>query len=193
MLPNASSLFVNKWYKKKSNRVFFFNTSVEAETYILVLFRLVMHSRKERSSKILYTTVDLLRDIRSREGAPVPAGLRDLLRDWQLLDLVWLDEELQEEAGGRMPSDVATVVSSARGSLRNMGLLIGGGYSLEWPNSRMVRIELNDDVPVGPHLLDVTSLRVVGVHDDAVPGPWALGQDVHVEAVKVDRVAVEWC
>ena len=64
-----------------------------------------------------------------------------------------------------------------------------GEYSLEWPDSCVVRIELNDNVPVGPHLLDVTALRVVAVHDDAVPGPCALGQDVHVVAVKVDRVA----
>lgn len=53
----------------------------------------------------------------------------------------------------------------------------------------MVRIELDDNVPIGSHLLDVTALRVVAVHDDAVPGPCALGQDVHVVAVKVDRVA----
>lgn len=55
----------------------------------------------------------------------------------------------------------------------------------------MVRIELHDNVPVGPHLLNVTALRVVAVHDGAVPGPWALGQDVHVEAVKMDRMAAE--
>lgn len=50
-----------------------------------------------------------------------------------------------------------------------------GGYSLEWPDSCVIRVELHHDVPVGPHLLNVTALRVVGVHDDSIPGPCALG------------------
>lgn len=95
-----------------------------------------------------------------------------------------------------MPGDVATVVLSARGSLALSGhdewsnVWGVGKYSLEWPDSRVVGIELNDNVSVGPHLLDVTALRVVAVHDDTVPGPCALGQDVHVETVKMNRVAV---
>lgn len=95
-----------------------------------------------------------------------------------------------------MPSDVAAMVLSAGGSLALSDYDEGsnvwgvGKYSLEWPDSRMIGIELNDNVSVGPHLLDVTALRVVAVHDDTVPGPCALGQDVHVEAVEVDRVAV---
>lgn len=49
-----------------------------------------------------------------------------------------------------------------------------GGYSLEWPDSCVVRVELDHDVPVGADLLDVTALRVVWVHDDVVPGACAL-------------------
>lgn len=67
-----------------------------------------------------------------------------------------------------------------------------GGYSLEWPDSCVIRVELNHKVPtVRPDLLNVTTLRVVRIHDGTVPGSCALGQNVHVEAVKVDRVAVE--
>lgn len=71
---------------------------------------------------------------------------------------------------------------------------IWGGYSLERPDSRVVRVELHHNVtPVGPHLLDVTALRVVRVDDGAVPCSCSLGQDVHVEAVEVDRVTAEFC
>ena len=66
----------------------------------------------------LYTTVNLLGDVGRRESAPVPARLCDLLRDGKLLDLVRLHEELQEESGRRVPSDVATVILSARAHLR---------------------------------------------------------------------------
>lgn len=190
-LANAS-LFANKWYKKNSNVILIHQKKLE---YSIYLSSLDGHRRPHRGSRFLYTTVDLLRDVGSRERAPVPARLSDLLRDGQLLDLVRLHEELQEEAGGRVPSDVATVVLSARGSLvrsddgEGSNVCDVGKYSLERPDSRMVGIELNDNVSVGPHLLDVTALRVVGVHDGAVPGPCALGQDVHVEAVEVDRVA----
>ena len=62
------------------------------------------------------------------------------------------------------------------------------GYSLEWPDSCVVRVKLHHEVPVGADQLDVTTLRVVGVHDDAVPGPCAFGQDVHVVAVEMDGV-----
>lgn len=69
-----------------------------------------------------------------------------------------------------------------------------GRYSLEWPDSCVVGVKLHHDVPVRADLLDVTTLRVVGVHDGAVPGQtWALGQDVHVEPVEVNRVTVEQC
>lgn len=80
-----------------------------------------MESREERHSQDLYTTVNLLRDIRSRESAPVPARLRDLLRDGQLLDLVRLHEELQEEAGGRVPCDVTAAILLAGCSLYGRG------------------------------------------------------------------------
>ena len=54
----------------------------------------------------------------------------------------------------------------------------------------MIWVELHYHEPVGADLLDVTTLRVVRVHDDAVPGPCALGQDVHVEAMEMDGVTV---
>lgn len=57
----------------------------------------------------------------------------------------------------------------------------------------MIRVELHHDVSVGADLLDVTTLRVVGVHDDSVPGSCALGQDVHVEAVEMNRMTAEHC
>lgn len=104
-----------------------------------------------------------------------------------------------------MPCDVAAVCSCQRnGSLaprhgdeKREGVLgqkgAGAGrYSLEWPDSCVVGVELHHDVPVRADLLDVTALRVVGVHDGAVPGQTrALGQDVHVESVEVNRVTVE--
>lgn len=145
----------------------------------------------------LHTAVNLLRDVGGRERAPVPARLRDLLRDGQLLDLVRLHEELREEAGGRVPCDVAAVnlVSKKLGCAGVVKIGDGvGGYLLERPDSRVVRVELHHNItPVGPHLLDVTALRVVRVDDGAVPGPCSLGQDVHVEAVEVDRVTAEFC
>lgn len=69
------------------------------------------HIQPYRGSRGLYTTVNLLRDVRSRERAPVPTGLRDLLRDGKLLDLVRLHEELQEEASGGVPCDVTAMCS----------------------------------------------------------------------------------
>lgn len=50
-------------------------------------------------------------------------------------------------------------------------------------------VKLYHQVSVGLHLDNVTPLGVVLVDDGAVPGAWALVQDIHVEAVQMDRVS----
>lgn len=158
------------------------------------------HIQSYRGFNGLYTTVNLLRNVCSRERAPVPAGLRDLLRNGKLLDLVRLHEELKEEAGGRVPCDVTAMCSCQqkfylRGICNERKHIAWdkGEHSLKWPYSCVVRVELHHDVSVCADLLDVTTLRVVGIHDDSVPGSCALGQDIHVEAVEMDRMTVEQC
>lgn len=55
----------------------------------------------------LKTTVNLVWDVRRRPIAPLAAGLSDDFRDLELLDLVRVREELDQEAGGDVPSNVA--------------------------------------------------------------------------------------
>lgn len=84
---------------------------------------------------------------------------------------------------------MATEILSARAQNIGKGNC-DRGYSLEWPHSRVVGVELHHDEPLGPDLLNITALRIVTVRDDAVPRPCALSQDVHVVAVEMDRVAI---
>lgn len=57
------------------------------------------------------------------------------------------------------------------------------------PHPGVASVELDDNVPVGLDLLDVTALRVGRIGDGAVPGAGAGGQDIHVEPVEMDGVA----
>lgn len=91
-----------------------------------------------------------------------------------------------------MQCDSCCLVSSGSLASNKEGDLSDKGrYSLEWPDSCVIRVELHHNVPVGPHLLNVTALGVVGVHDGSIPGARALGQDVHVESVEMDGVTAE--
>lgn len=51
------------------------------------------------------------------------------------------------------------------------------------------RIELYNNMAVCPNLLDITALRIMSVDDSAVPSTGAFMQDIHVEAVQVDRMS----
>ena len=61
----------------------------------------------QRPIRILQSTVDLVRDGRLRPSSPVTARLSNRGRHLVLFDFVRLDNKLQEEALGGMPSDVA--------------------------------------------------------------------------------------
>lgn len=60
---------------------------------------------------------------------------------------------------------------------------------MERPDTRVGRVELHNNVPVGLHLLHIATLRVGRVRDSAIPcKAGASGQDIHVVTVQVDRV-----
>lgn len=57
---------------------------------------------------------------------------------------------------------------------------------MEGPRTSVRSVELHDNVAVGLHLLHITTLWVLGVHDCAVPSACAGSEDVHVKTVEMD-------
>lgn len=57
--------------------------------------------------------------------------------------------------------------------------------AVEGPHTSVGGVELHDNVAVGPHLLHIAALRVVGVCDVAIPRAGTFSEDVHIVAVKM--------
>lgn len=121
----------------------------------------------------LQTAVYLIRHRLVREGGPLAAGLPDVVRDGEGPgpELVGPEQHLREEAGGRVPGDVAVQRPDAR-------VLAG--------------VELHHDVAAARDHLDVAAHRVPRVERGRVGFrvvAWPGRQDVHVEPVGVDRMS----
>lgn len=56
------------------------------------------------------------------------------------------------------------------------------------PDTRVVELDLHDEVAAGTDELGIAALRVLWVDDLAVPGAGAFGEDVHVVAMGVHGV-----
>lgn len=63
-----------------------------------------------------------------------------------------------------------------------------GDMTMEWPDSWVVRVDLNDQVPVRWKHVHISSLGIVRIDDLAIPLPRARGQNKHVVAVHVHRM-----
>lgn len=106
------------------------------------------------------------------ERRPIAARLAHVVRHGERarLQLVGAEQHLREEAGGRVPGDVA----------------------VQGPDARVLAgVELHDDVAAARHHLDVAAHRVARVERRrlglrVVARPRR--QHVHVQAVGVDRV-----
>lgn len=96
----------------------------------------------------LYPRIDLLDLTRGNDGPPFGTSLVDRSWNLQRLDLRRLLEDIDREAGGGMPGDMA----------------------VESPGAGVVRSGLPHHVPELGHHLDISALWIVGPHDRlAVP------------------------
>lgn len=118
------------------------------------------------NARPLQTRVDLRHVVVVGVVPPVTASLRDGGGHVHLLHLLGLLEEVDVHALRRVPGDVA----------------------VHRPDTRVVELDLHDEVAVRADELRVATLRVARVDDLAVPLAHALGQDVHVVAVRVHGV-----
>lgn len=100
------------------------------------------------------TAIDLIDHRLSRKRRPVPTLLVESAGNSQVPNLRRIFDDLDEQSAAQVPRDVA----------------------VERPHSRIVRIDLDDDVTIGSQHLRVSSLRVVGAHNGlAIPCTTAFG------------------
>jgi hypothetical protein len=141
-------------------------TAVEKEGYRIIKGRKPKTGLKSKQN--LKTGINLVYNSGVGVCRPITAGLSHDIRNLHLVgNIRRIDQQVDVHAFADVPGDV----------------------TMEGPDTPVVKLDLDNEEPVGLDKLSVTTLRVIRIGDgDAIPSSDALVEDLHVEAVDVHGI-----